>query len=132
MNPMVIVMFAGAGAVLWTFRDQVGAAFALVVEHAFSPIAATGGFVGAGVREAFRFGIARGVYSNEAGTGSVPIAHASAKTGDPVQQGKVAMLGVFLDTLVVSSATGLVGLARNAARGSAISRGSRSSSSLPR
>ncbi len=52
--------------------------------------------------------MARGVYSNEAGTGSVPIAHASARTGNPVTQGKVAMLGVFLDTLVVSSATGLV------------------------
>jgi AGCS family alanine or glycine:cation symporter len=74
-------------------------------------VAATGGFLGAGVREAFRFGVARGVYSNEAGTGSVPIAHASAKTNDPVRQGKVAMLGVFLDTLVVSSATGLALLA---------------------
>ena len=109
LSPLMGVLYlAGAGAVLWTFRDQVGAAFALVVDHAFSPIAATGGFLGAGVREAFRFGVARGVYSNEAGTGSVPIAHASAKTGDPVRQGKVAMLGVFLDTLVVSSATGLV------------------------
>ena len=56
----------------------------------------------------FRFGVARGVYSNEAGTGSVPIAHASAKTDDPVRQGLIAMLGVFLDTLVVCSATGLV------------------------
>ena len=105
---MGALYLAGALAVLWAFRDQVGAAFALVVESAFNPVAAGGGFLGAGVREAFRFGVARGVYSNEAGTGSVPIAHASAKTDDPVRQGKVAMLGVFLDTLVVSSATGLV------------------------
>ncbi len=105
---MGVLYLAGAGAVLWVFRAELGAAIQLVVHHAFSPIAATGGFLGAGVREAFRFGVARGVYSNEAGTGSVPIAHASARTGDPVTQGKVAMLGVFIDTLVVSSATGLV------------------------
>ena len=105
---MGLLYLAGAGAVLFVFRAELGAAVSLVVTHAFSPVAATGGFLGAGVREAFRFGVARGVYSNEAGTGSVPIAHASAKTGDPVRQGKVAMLGVFLDTLVVSSATGLV------------------------
>ena len=105
---MGLLYLAGAGAVLWVFRGQVADAFGLVVQHAFSPVAATGGFLGAGVREAFRFGVARGVYSNEAGTGSVPIAHASAKTDDPVKQGKVAMLGVFIDTLVVSSATGLV------------------------
>ena len=105
---MGVLYLAGAAAVLFVFRHEVAPAFELVVRHAFSPIAATGGFLGAGVREAFRFGVARGVYSNEAGTGSVPIAHASARTGDPVTQGKVAMLGVFLDTLVVSSATGLV------------------------
>lgn len=105
---MGVLYLAGAAFALWAFREEVAPAFALVVESAFSPVAATGGFLGAGVREAFRFGVARGVYSNEAGTGSVPIAHASAKTDDPVRQGKVAMLGVFLDTLVVSSATGLV------------------------
>ena len=105
---MGLLYLVGAGAVLFVFRDEIGAALRLVVGHAFNPMAATGGFLGAGVREAFRFGVARGVYSNEAGTGSVPIAHASARTRDPVAQGKVAMLGVFLDTLVVSSATGLV------------------------
>ncbi len=111
---MGVLYLAGAAAVLFVFRHELGAALGLVVRHAFSPIAATGGFLGAGVREAFRFGVARGVYSNEAGTGSVPIAHASARTGDPVTQGKVAMLGVFLDTLVVSSATGLVLIASGA------------------
>jgi AGCS family alanine or glycine:cation symporter len=108
---MGLLYLAGAAGVLFVFRDAILPALGLVFEHAFSPVAATGGFLGAGVREAFRFGVARGVYSNEAGTGSVPIAHASAKTNDPVRQGKVAMLGVFLDTLVVSSATGLALLA---------------------
>ena len=104
---MGLLYLAGAGAVLVVAHQEIVPALALVVEHAFSPIAATGGFLGAGVREAFRFGVARGVYSNEAGTGSVPIAHASARTTDPARQGGIAMLGVFLDTLVVSSATGL-------------------------
>ena len=104
---MGLLYLAGAAAVLVVFRHQLVPALGLVFEHAFSPVAAGGGFLGAGVREAFRFGVARGVYSNEAGTGSVPIAHASARTNDPVAQGRIAMLGVFLDTMVVSSATGL-------------------------
>lgn len=98
----------GAFAVLAIFWREIPGALGLVFEHAFTPISATGGFLGAGVREAVRFGVARGVYSNEAGTGSVPIAHASAKTNDPVRQGSISMLGVFFDTLVVCSATGLV------------------------
>jgi len=104
---MGLLYLSGALVVLVAFRSQLWPALELVFRHAFSPVAAGGGFLGAGVREAFRFGVARGVYSNEAGTGSVPIAHASARTNDPVAQGKIAMLGVFLDTLVVSSATGL-------------------------
>ncbi|MEX2570463.1 MAG: sodium:alanine symporter family protein [Gemmatimonadota bacterium] len=98
----------GAFAVLGIFWREIPGAVALVIEHAFTPISAAGGFAGAGVREAFRFGVARGVYSNEAGTGSVPIAHASARTDNPVRQGLIGMLGVFLDTLVVCTATGLV------------------------
>jgi len=87
--------------------DQVGAAFALVIESAFSPVAATGGFAGAAVWAAIRFGVARGVFSNEAGLGSAPIAHAAANTHGPVSQGLVAMLGTFIDTLLVCSITGL-------------------------
>lgn len=105
---MGLIYLSGAVVVLYLFRHQIGTAIALTVEHAVSPVAASGGFLGAGVREAFRFGVARGVYSNEAGTGSVPIAHASARTADPIRQGRIAMLGVFLDTMVVSTATGLV------------------------
>jgi len=113
---MGLLYLAGAIGVLWTFRSELAASLALVIEHAFTPIAAGGGFLGASVRQAFRFGVARGVYSNEAGTGSVPIAHASARTNNPVAQGRIAMLGVFLDTMVVSSATGLVLLASGAWR----------------
>jgi len=105
---MGVIYLAGAVGVLVTFAHEIPKAFALIFEHAFTPVAGVGGFAGATVKDAFRFGVARGVYSNEAGTGSVPIAHASAKTNDPVRQAHIAMLGVFLDTLVVATATGLV------------------------
>jgi AGCS family alanine or glycine:cation symporter len=108
---MGLLYLLAALVVLVAARDAVIPALGLVIRHAFSPVAATGGFLGAGVRQAFRFGIARGVYSNEAGTGSVPIAHASAICSSPAAQGRIAMLGVFIDTLVVSSATGLALLA---------------------
>ena len=80
----------------------------LVVASAFTGSAAQGGFAGAAVWMAIRFGVARGVFSNEAGLGSAPIAHAAAKTDNPVKQGLIAMLGTFIDTLVVCSITGLV------------------------
>jgi len=115
LAPLMGVLYLSAAAVvLFTVRDALLPALELIFTHAFSPAAASGGFLGAGVREAFRFGVARGVYSNEAGTGSVPIAHASARTADPPRQGRVAMLGVFLDTLVVSTATGLTLVATGA------------------
>lgn len=115
LTPFMGVLYLGGAAfALIHFIEELPRALGLVFEHAFTPVAAVGGFMGAGVMQAFRYGLARGVYSNEAGTGSVPIAHASAKTHDPILQGKVAMLGVFLDTLVVASATGLVLLASGA------------------
>jgi AGCS family alanine or glycine:cation symporter len=88
--------------------SQVPAALLTIVEYAFSPVAATGGFAGATVWAALRFGVARGVFSNEAGLGSAPIAHAAAKTNEPVEQGMIAMLGTFIDTLIVCTMTGLV------------------------
>ncbi|MEQ9396949.1 alanine/glycine:cation symporter family protein [Haliea sp.] len=88
--------------------SAVPAAVAVIVESAFSGSAATGGFAGATVWAAIRFGVARGVFSNEAGLGSAPIAHAAARTNQPVQQGMIAMLGTFIDTLVVCTMTGLV------------------------
>jgi AGCS family alanine or glycine:cation symporter len=88
--------------------EQVPAAIASIVSSALSGSAAAGGFAGATVWAALRFGVARGIFSNEAGLGSAPIAHAAAKTNQPVQQGMIAMLGTFIDTLVVCTMTGLV------------------------
>jgi AGCS family alanine or glycine:cation symporter len=95
----LIVLAINAGA--------IPAAIGLIFTHAFTPVAATGGFAGAAVAAAIRFGVARGVFSNEAGLGSAPIAHAAATTKDPVRQGTIAMLGTFIDTIVVCSITGL-------------------------
>ncbi len=89
-------------------------AILLVVKSAFSPVAAGGGFAGATIMMALRMGIARGVFSNEAGLGSAPIAHAAAETDNPVKQGTIAMLGTFIDTLVICTMTGLVLIITNA------------------
>ncbi|WP_025820773.1 alanine/glycine:cation symporter family protein [Shewanella marina] len=106
--PLMTLFYLTAGiAVLIVYADQVPAAFALVIESAFNPVAAQGGFAGAAVWAAIRFGVARGVFSNEAGLGSAPIAHAAAQTNNPVAQGLVAMLGTFIDTIIVCSITGL-------------------------
>ncbi|HUH36941.1 MAG TPA: sodium:alanine symporter family protein, partial [Spongiibacteraceae bacterium] len=80
--------------------------FGLVLDGAFSGTAASGGFAGAAVAAAIRFGVARGIFSNEAGLGSAPIAHAAARCKDPLQQGVIAMLGTFIDTVVICSVTG--------------------------
>ena len=80
----------------------------MIFTHAFTPVAATGGFAGAAVWAAIRFGVARGIFSNEAGLGSAPIAHAAASTDSPVKQGHIAMLGTFIDTIIICSITGLV------------------------
>jgi AGCS family alanine or glycine:cation symporter len=87
---------------------EIPHAFALIFRHAFSPAAATGGFVGATIAAAMRFGIARGVFSNESGLGSAPIAAAAARTHDPVKQALVSMTQTFIDTLVVCTMTALV------------------------
>ncbi|MEA3278236.1 MAG: sodium:alanine symporter family protein [Pseudomonadota bacterium] len=105
---MAFAYIAGGLVVLGMHLDQIAPALELIVTHAFTPMAAGGGFVGATVWAAIRFGIARGVFSNEAGLGSAPIAHAAAQTNDPVRQGTVAMLGTFIDTLIVCTITGLV------------------------
>jgi len=88
--------------------EAVPGALVTIVKSAFTPTAATGGFAGATVWAALRFGVARGIFSNEAGLGSAPIAHAAARTDQPVQQGMIAMLGTFIDTLIVCTMTGLV------------------------
>lgn len=88
--------------------DQLLPALKMIVYGAFNPRAATGGFIGATVKETVRYGIARGLFSNEAGMGSTPHAHAVAKVKHPVQQGMVSMLGVIVDTGVVCTITALV------------------------
>ena len=80
----------------------------LIITGAFTPQAATGGFLGAGMREAMRFGIARGLFSNESGLGSAPIVAAAAQTKNPVRQALVSSTGTFWDTVVVCAMTGLV------------------------
>ncbi len=87
---------------------EVPGAIVTIVDAAFTGSAAMGGFAGATIWAAIRFGVARGVFSNEAGLGSAPIAHAAAQTDEPVEQGLVAMLGTFIDTLIVCTMTGLV------------------------
>jgi len=105
---MAVLYIVGALFVIVTHIDQVPDALLLIVSSAFSETAAVGGFTGAAVWAAIRFGVARGVFSNEAGLGSAPIAHAAAKTNSPVQQGMIAMLGTFIDTLIVCTMTALV------------------------
>ncbi len=111
---MGVLYVLGALVILVVNAEKVPAAFALIMHHAFNPAAASGGFAGAAVSAAVRFGVARGVFSNEAGLGSAPIAHAAARTNSPVRQGLIAMTGVFFDTIVVCSMTALVILSTGA------------------
>ncbi|MDP3403224.1 MAG: sodium:alanine symporter family protein [Brevundimonas sp.] len=88
--------------------EDLPASFALIFDSAFNGAAATGGFLGAGVMMAIRAGVARGLFSNEAGQGSTPMAHAVAQTDDPARQGRFAMMGTFIDTMIICTMTGLV------------------------
>ena len=107
--PAMVVLYVGAAVVVVAINIvDVPAAIGLIFTHAFTPAAATGGFAGAAVAAAIRFGVARGVFSNESGLGSAAIAHAAAQTNSPVRQGVIAMLGTFIDTLVVCTMTALV------------------------
>jgi AGCS family alanine or glycine:cation symporter len=106
--PFMAIAYLLAGLVVLTINAaEIPAALGLIFTHAFTPVAATGGFAGAAVWAAIRFGVARGVFSNEAGLGSAPIAHAAAQTKGPINQGLVAMLGTFIDTLIICTITGL-------------------------
>jgi len=105
---MGIVYAMGALAVVLTHYENILPSFAAVVSDAFTGSAATGGFLGATFAYAFNRGVNRGLFSNEAGQGSAPIAHASAKTTEPVAEGMVSMLEPFIDTLIICTLTGLV------------------------
>ncbi|SCZ57538.1 alanine/glycine:cation symporter family protein [Thiohalomonas denitrificans] len=101
---MALLYVAAALLVLFNHLDQIPAAIALVLNYALNPWAVGGAAVG----EAIRWGVARGLFSNEAGLGSSPMAHAAARTNEPAREGLVAMMEPFIDTLVICTMTGLV------------------------
>ena len=105
---MIFFYMGGALIVLLINIAEIPAALALIVQEAFTPTAASGGFLGASVMLAIRMGVARGVFSNESGLGSAPIAAAAAQTKHPVTQALVSMTQTFIDTLIVCTMTGLV------------------------
>ena len=104
---MAIVYILGTLTVILFNIEKVPATLALIFTSAFSPVAAVGGFAGASIRMAIQNGVARGVFSNESGLGSAPIAAAAAKTNEPVEQGLISMTGTFIDTLIICTLTGL-------------------------
>ena len=105
---MAAFYILGALVVIITNIGEVPAAFATIFHDAFNGTAAAGGFTGAVISQTIRMGVARGLFSNEAGLGSAPIAHGAAQTKEPVREGLVAMLGPFIDTIVICTMTGLV------------------------
>ena len=105
---MGLLYIAAALLILGLNYSAIPQGIVRIFEGAFSGTAAVGGFAGAGVMAAIQFGVARGLFSNEAGLGSAPIAHAAARTEEPVRQGVVGMLGTFIDTIVVCTMTALV------------------------
>ena len=104
---MAVLYVITTVSVLAYYSDKVADAFMLVIHSAFNPTAAMGGFLGATVMVAMRNGVARGIFSNEAGLGSAPIVAAAAKTKWPAEQGLISMTGTFIDTIIICSLTGL-------------------------
>ncbi|MND76285.1 Amino-acid carrier protein AlsT [compost metagenome] len=104
---MCVIYILGAVVVLAMNYQAIPDAFALIFHHAFNPAAASGGFAGAAVMAAIRFGVARGIFSNEAGLGTAGIAQAAGTTDSPVRSGLIGMLGTFIDTLIICTLTGL-------------------------
>lgn len=101
---MAILYVSAALIVLFNYLDAIPAAFGTILNHALNPWSVGGAAVG----EAIRWGVARGLFSNEAGLGSSPMAHAAARTNEPVREGLVAMMEPFVDTIVICTMTGLV------------------------
>jgi len=104
---MAVAYVIICAVVLITFASEIPAALGTIISSAFTGTAAAGGFTGAGVMMAIRSGVARGIFSNESGLGSAPIAAAAAKTKSPAEQGLVSMTGTFIDTIIVCTLTGL-------------------------
>ncbi|MDE3273106.1 alanine/glycine:cation symporter family protein [Pseudoalteromonas sp. G4] len=111
---MAAVYIIGAFGVIFYNIENIGPAFASVFTNAFTGSAAAGGFIGASFAYAFNRGVNRGLFSNEAGQGSAPIAHASAKADEPVSEGMVSILEPFIDTIIICTLTGLVILSSGA------------------
>jgi AGCS family alanine or glycine:cation symporter len=105
---MAVIYIVGALGVIFANIDQVGASFVAVISDAFTGSAAAEGFLGASFAYAFNRGVNRGLFSNEAGQGSAPIAHAAAKADEPISEGMVSILEPFIDTIVICTLTGLV------------------------
>jgi AGCS family alanine or glycine:cation symporter len=108
---MAVIYFLGGLAVIAANIEQVLPSFLSVIQDAFSGSAAAGGFLGASFAYAFNRGVNRGLFSNEAGQGSAPIAHAAARADEPISEGMVSILEPFIDTIIICSLTGLVILA---------------------
>ena len=104
---MCVAYILAALVVLAVNFEAIPGAFALIFHSAFNPVAATGGFAGAAVIAAIRFGVARGIFSNEAGLGTAGIAQAAGTSNSPVRSGLIGMLGTFIDTIIICSMTGL-------------------------
>jgi len=105
---MALIYLTGAAGVIFTNYENVIPSFIAVFSDAFTGSAATGGFLGATFAYAFNRGVNRGLFSNEAGQGSAPIAHAAAKADEPISEGMVSILEPFIDTIVICTVTGLV------------------------
>ncbi|HBF0746219.1 TPA: sodium:alanine symporter family protein, partial [Clostridioides difficile] len=103
---MAVIYVVICGIILISFWNKIPETFMLIIKSAFTPTAATGGFLGATMSLAIRNGIARGVFSNESGLGSAPIAAAAAKTEWPAEQGLISMTGTFIDTIIICTLTG--------------------------
>lgn len=114
---MAVVYIIGSITIIVSNYDAIFDVFRMIIVGAFDPSAATGGVIGAGIKEAIRYGVARGLFSNEAGMGSTPHAHAVAKVRHPGEQGFAAMVGLFFDTFVVVTMTALVILCTGALDG---------------
>ena len=124
--PFMAILYIAGGLVLLVLNaGRIPEAFALVFQGAFSGTAAAGGFAGASIMLAMRYGVARGLFSNEAGLGSAPMVHATAETDHPVRQGLYGIFEVFVDTILICTTTGLAilvtGVWNSGATGAALS-----------
>lgn len=124
--PFMCVVYVLAGLMVLALNlSALPAAFSLIFTHAFTPSAATGGFAGAAVMMAIQYGVARGIFSNEAGLGTAGIAQAAGTSDNPVRSGLIGMMGTFIDTIIVCTITGLAivasGVWDSGQRGAALS-----------